>query len=56
VRLHWTSQVPAAEGEMEMKLSPDGRLLVERSQSGDAFIPRGMEVLLPQQSISDARP
>jgi hypothetical protein len=55
-RLHWTSQIPPAEGEIEMKLSPDGRLLVERSQSGDAFIPRGMEVLLPQQSIRDARP
>jgi len=48
VRLHWTSQEPAAEGEMDLKLGGDGRLLVERSQSSDAYIPRGMEVLLPQ--------
>jgi hypothetical protein len=48
IRLHWTSQTPAAEGEMDLKLGADGRLLVERSQSGDGYIPRGMEVLLPQ--------
>jgi hypothetical protein len=48
IRLHWISQTPAAEGEMDLKLGTDGRLLVERSQSGDGYIPRGMEVLLPQ--------
>ena len=48
VRLHWTSQRPEAEGEMELKLAGDGRLLVDRSVSSDAYVPRGMEVLLPQ--------
>jgi len=43
--LHWKSTTPLAEGEMELKLSPDGRLLVERSHSGDSYIPLGAEVL-----------
>jgi hypothetical protein len=46
VRLHWTSQTPVAEGEMEFKLASDGRLFVERIQSRDSYIPLGMEVLL----------
>jgi hypothetical protein len=46
VRLHWTSQTPATEGEMEFKLASDGRLFVERIQSRDSYIPLGMEVLL----------
>lgn len=45
VRLHWTSQTPLTEGEMELKLGSDGRLFVERSESGDSYIPVGMEVL-----------
>jgi|GEM_PF-6486698 hypothetical protein len=45
VRLHWISQTPVTEGEMEFKLASDGRLFVERSQSGDSYIPLGMEVL-----------
>jgi len=45
VRLHWTSQTPVAEGEMECKLASDGRLFVERIQSRDSYIPLGMEVL-----------
>jgi hypothetical protein len=44
-RLQWTSQMPAAEGAMELKLGADGRLLVERIRSGDGYIPLGMEVL-----------
>jgi hypothetical protein len=48
VRLRWKSQTPAAEGEMEIRLSGDGRLLVERALSDDSYIPRGMEVLLRQ--------
>jgi len=44
--LHWKSATPAAEGEMELKLGGDGRLLVERSQSGDSYIPLGSEILL----------
>jgi hypothetical protein len=46
VRLHWTSQTPATEGEMEFKLASDGSLFVERVQSRDSYIPLGMEVLL----------
>ena len=46
VRLRWKSVAPAAEGEMDLKLGADGRLLVERVRSSDAYIPRGMEVLL----------
>jgi hypothetical protein len=46
VRLHWTSQTPVTEGEMEFKLASDGRLFVERIQSRDSYIPLGMEVLL----------
>jgi hypothetical protein len=45
-QVHWRSQRPAAEGEMEIKLGSDGRMLVARTQSNDSFIPRGMEVLL----------
>jgi hypothetical protein len=44
--LHWKSTTPVAEGEMELKLSPDRRLLLERSRSGDSYIPLGSEVLL----------
>jgi hypothetical protein len=43
---HWRSQRPAAEGEMEIKVGSDGRMLVARTQSSDSFVPRGMEVLL----------
>jgi hypothetical protein len=43
--LHWTSQDPAASGEMDLRLAPDGRLSVERVKSGDSFIPAGMEIL-----------
>jgi hypothetical protein len=46
LRLRWKSVAPAAEGEMDLKLGADGRLLVERVRSSDAYIPRGMEVLL----------
>ena len=45
-RLHWTSRTPEAEGDIDLKLSADGRLLLDRSQSGDGYIPLGMEVLL----------
>lgn len=45
-QVHWRSQRPAAEGEMEIKVGSDGRMLVARTQSNDSFIPRGMEVLL----------
>jgi hypothetical protein len=45
VRLHWTSQTPVTEGEMQFKLASDGRLFVERIQSKDGYIPLGMEVL-----------
>jgi hypothetical protein len=44
--MHWKSANPAAEGEMELKLAQDGRLLVERVKSGDSYIPLGSEVLL----------
>jgi len=45
-RLHWTSAVPPAEGEIEIKLASDGRLFVERLRADDSYFPRGMEVLL----------
>jgi hypothetical protein len=45
-RLHWRSKTPEAEGEMAIRLSGDGRILVERAASDDSYIPRGMEVLL----------
>ncbi len=47
-RVRWTSQRPVAHGEMLLRLSSDGRLLVQRLDSDDSYIPRGMEVLLPQ--------
>ena len=47
-RLHWMSSTPAADGEIELKLGGDGRLLLERTKSADGFIPLGMEVLLRQ--------
>ena len=46
VQVHWRSQRPAAEGDMEIKVGSDGRMLVARTQSSDSFIPRGTEVLL----------
>ncbi len=46
IQVHWRSQRPAAEGEMEIKAGADGRMLVARTQSNDSFIPRGTEVLL----------
>jgi hypothetical protein len=45
-QVHWRSQRPAAEGELEIKVGSDGRMLVSRTQSNDSYIPRGMEVLL----------
>jgi hypothetical protein len=45
-RLHWKSQTPEAEGRMDIRRSEDGRVLVERAQSSDSYIPRGMEVLV----------
>ena len=47
-RVQWTSQRPPAHGEMSLKLGADGRLLVHRLNSGDSYIPGGMEVLLRQ--------
>lgn len=44
-RLHWKSEGPPGEGEMEIKLGSDGRLFVERTRTGDSYFPRGMEVL-----------
>jgi hypothetical protein len=44
-RLHWNSQAPPGEGEMEIKLASDGRLFVERLRAADSYFPRGMEVL-----------
>lgn len=44
-RLHWKSVRPAAEGDLLLKLGADGRLLIERPQSGDSFVPVGSEVL-----------
>jgi hypothetical protein len=44
-RLRWTSLEPPAHGVMTVKASPDGRLLVERVNSEDNYIPDGMEVL-----------
>jgi hypothetical protein len=55
VRLHWTSQTPATEGEMEFKLASDGRLFVERIQSRDSYIPLGMEVLVRFKAPSPGR-
>jgi len=46
--MHWKSANPVAEGEMELKLGQDGRLLVERVKSGDSYIPLGSEVLSPK--------
>jgi hypothetical protein len=43
--LRWTSFEPPAHGAMSVKLSRDGRLLVERVNSDDSYIPQGMEVL-----------
>jgi hypothetical protein len=43
--MHWKSASPVAEGDMELKLAADGRLLVERVKSGDSYIPLGSEVL-----------
>lgn len=45
-RLHWKSDAPPGEGEMEIKLATDGRLFVERVRANDSYFPRGMEVLL----------
>lgn len=47
-RVQWSSQRPPAHGEMMLKLGLDGRLLVQRLNSNDSYIPKGMEVLLPQ--------
>ena len=47
-KVQWVSQRPAAHGEIELKLGSDGRLLVERLNSDDSYIPTGMEVLLPR--------
>jgi hypothetical protein len=44
-RLRWTSLEPAAHGVIVIRMSPDGRLLVERLSSDDNYIPQGMEVL-----------
>jgi hypothetical protein len=44
-RLRWTSLEPPAHGVMTVKASPDGRVLVERVNSEDNYIPEGMEVL-----------
>jgi hypothetical protein len=45
VRLHWTSQSPQSEGELDLSLGADGSLLVRRVASGDTAIPPGTEVL-----------
>jgi hypothetical protein len=45
-RLRWKSQTFAGDGGMEIRLSGDGRVLVERAESDGSHIPRGMEVLL----------
>jgi hypothetical protein len=45
-RLLWTSDKPRATGVIDAKLSPDGRLLVERISSTDSYVPAGMEVLV----------
>lgn len=47
-RLRWKSQVPAAAGELEIRLASDGRLFLQRTRSDDSYIPKGMEVLLRQ--------
>ena len=47
-RLHWRCQEPPAEGELEVRTGADGRLLAQRTQSSDSYVPRGMEVLLRQ--------
>jgi hypothetical protein len=47
-RVNWTSTEPEARGEMLLRLGGDGRILVERTISGDTYVPRGMEVLLPR--------
>ncbi len=46
LQVHWQSERPAAEGEMEIRVGADGRMLVSRTQSNDSYISRGMEVLL----------
>jgi hypothetical protein len=47
-RLHWKSETPAGEGDMEIKLASDGRLFVERGRADDSYFPRGTEVLQRQ--------
>ena len=49
-RLHWKSQTPPAEGEIDVKVRIDGHLLLERSISSDSYIPLGMEVLVPSST------
>jgi hypothetical protein len=44
-KLRWQSVRPPAQGELLLRLGADGRLLIERSQSGDSFVPVGSEVL-----------
>jgi len=44
-KLRWQSLRPPAKGELQLKLGADGRLLIERSRSGDSFVPVGSEVL-----------
>lgn len=46
--LRWTSLKPPADGVLKLKFNSDGRVLVERTESSDSFIPRGMEVLSPR--------
>lgn len=48
VHLHWKSTTPETEGQLELKLGSDSRMLVSRTASGDGYIPCGMEVLLPR--------
>jgi hypothetical protein len=45
-RMHWKSETPPGEGEMEIKLASDGRLFVDRVRANDSYFPPGMEVLL----------
>lgn len=47
-KLHWVSEFPPATGEMTLRLAGDGRVLLERTRSGDTYIPRGTEVLAPR--------
>ena len=48
--LRWISKTPAARGELTVQLGGDRRLLLERTTSSDTYVPRGMEVLVPQQA------